>query len=262
MCAAPEEQSPARALHSRRGPRIPAPPVIAASKGRCRAPRPGGCFLPPNALSSHGLSSPRAYAVFFQTPGYTGIPKSLLSGRGRSCELQPPAHLLPRSGTGAPKRQLSFPKNQKIRNRLYTEPSRELWVGLDIHLEHQRLPCHFPCELPDLRSGHPARSAPFCPKVHQHWNRGLVGDGVKQSLVADSNWLVGGPEGSFADATAPGVGQPAGGNAILGSTGRAGADDRVGHWTPQLSGYQCARQRLSDRATGFPVSFSEIVRFH
>ena len=124
----------------------------------------------------------------------------------------------------------SSAKDNEVWDATHVEPSRQFWIVLPVDLYDDCLPSHIGSRARHFGRRHPARSAPFSPKVRKHWNTSILDDFVERFTI-NFQGLIHWRQGRFAGAAATCVSKVGRWNAVLSPTGFACANHRHTYFT-------------------------------
>ena len=126
-------------------------------------------------------------------------------------------------------------EDNEVWDATHVEPSRQFWIVLRVDLYDDRLPSHIGSRARHLGRRHPAGSAPFSPKVREHWNTGILYDFVERCTI-NFQGLIHWRQGRFAGAAATGVSEMGRRNAVLSPAGFACSNHRHTYSTTTCNG--------------------------
>jgi hypothetical protein len=159
------------------------------------------------------------------------FPSVHLGYRGLRSRVQPMLHLFMLHQSRLLRDEMAAVKNGEVGNATHIEARGQFRVTLGIHLDNDRTSRHVRSGSRHFRSGRPARAAPGCPKIDQHWDASLLGDLVEQLGIYFER-LGCGTQWNFTNPAASRIRKVVSGDAILTSTCLASSQDGQEHLRP------------------------------
>jgi len=141
---------------------------------------------------------------------------------------EPAAHFGAAGDAGVLENGCAAPEDDEVGDGRDVEAAGETGLGEGEHLQDKGLSGHFVGQFANFGFGLAARRAPGGPEIDDYRDVGGRDDFI-EGVGVDIERGVDGGEGGFAVAAVAGVGEVAGGDAILRATGAADGDDGEGH---------------------------------
>lgn len=148
-----------------------------------------------------------------------------------SSSFQPALKLLVINDTGLLPHRTAARQNHEIRNTANVKTGCEFRIGFGIGFQNHGTACHVRRRTVNLRCSHATRTAPRCPKIHQHGDTRIAKHFVEQRGI-NVERPGHGRQRRLALATPAAISKMLCGDAVLLSTNVTGADHGHGESPP------------------------------